>query len=638
MQLKKVKADLKQRVVYRFCDISKESSSIKKLLDSIFNDIGISVPSLTDNIKNGNSLEKKNKFDAEKVKNAFNSINENIIIYIDSIDSLNDGESTFEWLPEQLKDNVKIVISVDDDTPLKQKVTYYELLKKRYSNLYQIKPLDKKDIAKAILLNILSKENRKLQEMQIDYILGKYKEINIPLYLKIISHEARLYKSDLSEIPLELADTMQGAFDEFISNLSEFYHHNGDLVAKVFGYLYASKFSLNEAILFEVLSKDKEILENVENKYEDKEIRSLPSSIWARLHYQLKPFLVYDRYENIQFLHREFKEKAKSIYKDSFEISQTFLKIIEDIIDTSENEKEKMYCEIYILSVKNQIKYFPHEAEEYIQKYIQFLSTKSSCNIGSILFDLGDYYYDLACYSTAINFYKKVVEMQYIDSDLAAVLLGICYMNIDDEDNAIVFYELARKLNSSLSDDKLLFDLGLAYTYTNNYEKAIETFQEAANFNSSNPKPLYYLSMIYTNMKNYLKAKKYILNAIEIDNACSEYFYTLGQIYSAQNMYTEAITAYKKTIELFPESSDAMCNLSDAYNRLHDYEAAIFYAKKSVELNANDFYSYANLGESYEKLGQIALGIDSYSSALKINPEFEGAQNGLERLLELKKS
>lgn len=251
----------------------------------------------------------------------------------------------------------------------------------------------------------------------------------------------------------------------------------------------------------------------------------------------------------------------------------------------------------------------------------------------AVHFLLGDLYYAQRAYKRAVEHYLKVVHnVQNDDRDLAYAMLGICYMNLAEtveeighteyEEKAINCYKEAIKINPSMADDKLLFDLGLAYVYTQQWDSAIDAFEKAVEQNNTLAQAYSYLGSLYAEKGDKAQAVIYFLAAIENDQNNSYYYQLLGQVYGTLKQYDKAIEVYKQSVTLNDTMSDAFSGLADAYNHKGMLEQAIEYAHRALDINVEDAYAFRTLGESYalkhetekaEKYFEFAQGIESLS-------------------------
>jgi tetratricopeptide (TPR) repeat protein len=261
-----------------------------------------------------------------------------------------------------------------------------------------------------------------------------------------------------------------------------------------------------------------------------------------------------------------------------------------------------------------------------------------------ILFDLGQLCYDYKNYISAVKLYQLALEYENNgDEFFVHSMLGICYMelaeksssdDISNEKKAIFHYNKALELFPEKEvKEGLLFDLGIAYMYSNDYDNAISTFMKVIELNPNKDDAFIRLGSLFSVKNNKEEALKYTLRAIELNKYEPDYHYTLGQIYGSLGQTLNSINAYKKTIELNNEYYQAFCNLSDVYNRLGEFQIAKEYASRAMEINPEDEFSICTLAESCEKLNDINKAKELYEKVLHIDSNFQDAINGLNRVL-----
>jgi len=311
------------KVIYRFAGATVQSSDIKSILSSIFEQLEIDYSALNKGTLLPNTLENFDEsnlqnFDqwAIEAKNILSKINNPTIIFIDAIDQLNSQDKLL-WIPSILPDDLKIIITVLNDDNYIEDSKHYEKLKKLYNNLFPITPLSIQD-GENLLDKILIRHHRQLQTFQKKNIQLN-QGIKSPLYLNIISQELRNIHSDDA---IDIAGNQQGAIKEYINNLYTYYSHHQELIKRVFGYIYASDIGISEGELLKLLAIEKDFLDSVASeKYHKRPVNGqeklepkLPDSVWARLYYQIKPFLrekTAGHYTLLTFFHREFSDAIK---------------------------------------------------------------------------------------------------------------------------------------------------------------------------------------------------------------------------------------------------------------------------------------------------------------------------------------
>ena len=172
------------------------------------------------------------------------------------------------------------------------------------------------DEASSMVDEYLSKLDnpRKLTSSQKEKVLNSFlhSKERSPLYLKILLEEASNWNSytDISneKYPKELDDLIARLF----KRLHTHSHHSLPLVNYAFAYIACSKDGLPEPELFDILSQEKNIMDDVSNEFYPRPSR-LPTAVWARLYSQMSHYLSIkevDGMDQISFFHRKFNEGA----------------------------------------------------------------------------------------------------------------------------------------------------------------------------------------------------------------------------------------------------------------------------------------------------------------------------------------
>jgi len=343
------------KIIYRFVGATEYSGLSHEILASIMEELCIDIPSSLENFEN---FSKYIKQEFEKLKN--------VVIFIDAVDQLN-NEDKFDWLPKELPNKVKIVISALNDDNYETDSEYYKTLEEKSNYKYEIKPFNEHD-ASNLLEKILQQENRTATEAQKQYFRDQYKKTPSPLFVIIASRiiknwksycevgnnislkkingffqDSENYKCTLSENKGNI--TFPGQEDNegsiiglFISELSKKYHHNEKFVKKVLGFICASVDGISESEILQLLSMDKQLLEELApEEFHKNHTNDIPLIHWSRLYAQLKPFLrpkIKDGETLICFFHREFNHYAYNKNEH-----QEILRVVESKIIETKDKK-----------------------------------------------------------------------------------------------------------------------------------------------------------------------------------------------------------------------------------------------------------------------------------------------------------
>lgn len=98
-----------------------------------------------------------------------------------------------------------------------------------------------------------------------------------------------------------------------------------------------------------------------------------------------------------------------------------------------------------------------------------------------------------------------------------------------------------------------------------------------------------------------------------------------------------AITEYIRVIELRPDSPDAYANLAAAQKRRGDLQQAVVSLNKALELKPKFGTALNNRGWIYTEQEKWSEARSDFEAALRIEPQDQGALQGLARVLEKKR-
>jgi len=321
--LKQAKAENDRAVIVsRFIGATPSSSLVRSLLEDLCRQIS-SAYGVVENIP----TTYEDLVQELPRRLALASVDKPLVLFLDSIDQLSKAYNagSLNWLPAELPDNVKLIVTTRPGE-------YLVALRNRIpqDSVHKLEPMSIKE-GELLLDRWLKDAGRKLQDFQKNEVLDKFSACGWPLYMKLAFEEARLWKSHTEEISLA-SGTEAIIRDNLLKRLE---HEHGELlVARCFGYIAATREmnGLAEDEILELLSSDTtffdEFLERV--KHEPPE-RKLPVAVWARLYFDLEPYLAERSHESttlLTFFHRELGEVARKKYLD--ENKQVYQQVLAD--------------------------------------------------------------------------------------------------------------------------------------------------------------------------------------------------------------------------------------------------------------------------------------------------------------------
>ncbi|CAF3996393.1 unnamed protein product, partial [Rotaria magnacalcarata] len=236
-----------------------------------------------------------------------------LCIFFDSLDQLSsaDGAHSMSWLPPTLPNYVKIIVSTLPGI-FNILSTLRNIIESR-ENFVQIKPLGE-ELAKTVLVARLSRQHRKITDTQWELVHERLAECNLPLYVKLVFDEIKLWKSYAQPQEKDLATTVSTSINKLLGRIEN--QHGHILVEHALSYITASKSGLSEAELEDLISLDETVLNDV-YQYHLPPIRRIPPLLWTRIRNDLPNYLVEREADGVSVVcwyHRQFAEVSHERY------------------------------------------------------------------------------------------------------------------------------------------------------------------------------------------------------------------------------------------------------------------------------------------------------------------------------------
>lgn len=165
-------------------------------------------------------------------------------------------------------------------------------------------------------------------------------------------------------------------------------------------------------------------------------------------------------------------------------------------------------------------------------------------------------------------------------------------------------------------------NMGVAYSYTGDFEHAENCFVKAIELNPE-------LAQAYINLSDlYFKAGD-LPSAIgtlqrgsyELDNNLT-LAHLLARVYIEDQRYEDAIVELERVLDGEPENYDAYYDLGHVCFEIGDYEGAISNFENVLEYKSDSELLYYALAQAYEANNEIDKAISNYLKALAVNDKF----------------
>ncbi len=334
------KVNNKPVLVYRFIGVTSSSTNIISLLRSICGQIAKGFNETLESIAGEDQKESLYEIYglSEVLRKCLNlaTAEKPIILFLDALNQLqeHDNAKSLYWLPRELSEHVRIVVSSLPELT--------DILNDTYQKELSFLPEDE---ARDILKGWMESIERSLTQEQYKEVIQSFLKTGkdrtgLAIYLKIAFEVAKHWHSYIKDF--ELQDDVSGLIENYFDFLER--EHHEDFVKTAICYMLCGKYAgLTENEILEILVFDKEFwdkvflakeggichsdhvheLRDLEEHFKKqkgvlKTAMKIPIAVWSRLFLDLEPFLTEkdaDGVPIITFFHQQFFEVLMERYQ-----------------------------------------------------------------------------------------------------------------------------------------------------------------------------------------------------------------------------------------------------------------------------------------------------------------------------------
>jgi NACHT domain- and WD repeat-containing protein len=328
-------------ILERFIGATPPSVDGRSLLQSLCEELGRRFQNNTTV-----PLEYRELVSAFRERLAWATVDRPILVFLDAVDQLSetDNAKSLVWLPRQLPPNVRLVVSVMDDSVAASSNAEDKaqagsdplVVLRRRSKPEDLLPVEDypREDATELLGYWMRADKRTLTPPQSNLILSAFQRCPRPLFLKLAAEEGKQWRSTESAPKMPAADSADAMLSELISQLfdrlSAPSNHGTVLVERALGYLVSAKNGLTEEELIGVLSTDREFFDTFQagsrsvGQSLPPGVKSLPVAVWVRLYSDLQPYLTTRRADGttlFAFYHRSLEQAARKRFLSAPDIA-----------------------------------------------------------------------------------------------------------------------------------------------------------------------------------------------------------------------------------------------------------------------------------------------------------------------------
>src|SRR6266567_2949655 len=191
--------------------------------------------------------------------------------------------------------------------------------------------------------------------------------------------------------------------------------------------------------------------------------------------------------------------------------------------------------------------------------------------------------------------------------------LGAAYMNQQLFEKALKSFQQAAESDPTLAIARL--NVGIAYLNLQKVDEAKPAFEDALNQDPKSPNAWYGLGMLAKNTGDAQAAVDAFKHVIEIDPNDADTWYFLGTAYVQAKQFPQAVEAFEHALKINPLHASAEFGLSRAYQQSSDVDHAREHLKKFQYITQNKIGAPMSL--AYGEQGQYSRAVEAPSAVLK---------------------
>ncbi|KMN92416.1 tetratricopeptide repeat protein [Priestia aryabhattai] len=537
---------------------------------------------------------------------------------------------------------------------------------------------DMLDEGEELLDKWLIQSKRTLQPSQRDYLLERYKECPLPLFLKLVFEQARYWRSwEEVDKDIEVGSTVYEAILGYLIWLEK--RHGQVLTSRALSYLVMSRYGLSEhewiGILSQVKNNDRAILQEVEERHpHSPKLDELPMHIYSSFLYDLRPYIKEVRQGDtylFTFFHTKFKDVVEKEYlkkgllqEDIYEkliayfeeqqiisrkveelpwyLSQSkkwsdLLKILKDeslLVQVWERDKYEVLQ--YWSKIERNSSFNKQDAyREILRENIKYETDFLEC--------CTDILYLTGCYEIALKFFSLLFDRlkdSAEDQKLVMYLINqaAIYLTRGEVDHALKMYEEAEQIARNIREQQglaaSLNNQGRVYKIRGELDRALNMYKEceqiarnirdqegiAASLN--NQAGVYQDREELDRALNMYKESEQIARSIGNQAGVAISLNNQGRIFKIQGELDHALNMYKES-EQIARSIGNQGSIATSLNN----QAGVYEDQGELDHALNMYKESEQIARSIGNQEDIAISLNNQAGVYKNQGELDHALN-----------
>ena len=249
---------------------------------------------------------------------------------------------------------------------------------------------------------------------------------------------------------------------------------------------------------------------------------------------------------------------------------------------------------------------------------------------------IGDLYDELKDDERALANYRSSLKA---NPDQLPPYLRIVLLEMRNKRTSEALKQLSVARDRFPTASSVSFFYGLAYSDAKEYNRAVESFEEAQRMAvTSSPEMLdgvfyFYYGAALERNGQFDKAVEQFNKALEMNPDYADACNYLGYMYADKNIHIEeAATLVERALAFEPDNGAFLDSMGWILFRQGRFPEALLVLQRAAELIGNDAVIFDHLGDVHAKLGNPAEALANYKKSAEIDPKNSEVSRKLEDL------
>ncbi len=209
-----------------------------------------------------------------------------------------------------------------------------------------------------------------------------------------------------------------------------------------------------------------------------------------------------------------------------------------------------------------------------------------------------------------------------------AVALGVTtFLRVRDYRTVLSIWE--DSLRKAPNSTSVRNNLGNAYAYAGQMDKALEQYRESVRINPDHPLAHFNIGFTLVHQNRNAEAVAPLEEAVRIRPRDADSQYILGRALANSGRPAEGLPHFEVALSLKPDDSEARRDFASALAAVGRLPDAVFHFREALRVNPKDAAAHSRLGNAYAGMGQLDAAVASYNESLRLMPQDTRTRNNL---------